>query len=142
MSPVLAATLSLIPGVGHLFVGKRRKAAALFVLDIGIVGAFLFLKTNMGYLLIALGYVMTMVPAVIETYALARGRVSRFSESKPYIWIMLLMEGFAALPLLWQSPVFSKRTKIAWSIAVPLLAVLYFVFLGFFGIRFLNNAKF
>lgn len=142
MSPVIAATLSLIPGAGHLYIGKRRKAVALFVLDIGIAGAFLVLKTNIGYLLIALGYLMTMVPAVLETYALARGKVSGFSESKPYIWVMLLMEGFAALPLLWQSQAFSKRTKIAWSIAVPLLAVLYFVFLGLFGIRFLNNAKF
>ena len=86
-------------------------------------------------------YFLVMVPAVIETYALAKGGVSKFSESKPYIVLLLLVTGFSALPLLWQSHVFSRRIKIAWSIAVPVLAVLWFCFLGAYGMRFFNDAK-
>lgn len=142
MSAFLTATLSLVPGLGHWVVGKRGKAVALFTVDVGLVCSTFFLKSIAGYLLILLGYLITMVPAVIEIYAFSQGKVSRFSESKPYILVMLLTEGFTALPLLWQSPVFSKRTKIAWSIVVPVLALLYFWLFFFFGMRFLNHIRF
>ncbi len=141
MAPSLAASLSLVPGVGHLVVGKRRKAAALFAVDVGIIFSIFFLKSIVGHFLAGVGYFMTMVPAVIETYGLAQGGVSQFSESKPYIVTLLLVTGFSALPLLWQSRVFSKRIKIAWSIVVPVLAVLYFSLLGAYGIRLYNYAK-
>lgn len=141
MTPLLVASLSLVPGVGHLALGKRGKAAALFVIDIGIIFSIFFLRSIAGRLLTCFCYLMAMVPAVIETYTLARGGVSRFSESKPYILAMLLTEGFSALPLLWQSSAFSRRIKIAWSIAVPVLAVLYFCFLGFFGARLLTGNR-
>ncbi len=142
MPPLLAASLSLVPGLGHLVIGKRRKAAALFVVDLGIICSAFFVKSRIGHLLTSFVYLMAMVPAVIETYALAQGGVSQFSESKPYIVVLLLLTGFSALPLLWQSSIFSKRIKIVWSIVVPMLAILYFGFLSFFGRRFLNDAKF
>ena len=141
MSPLLAASLSLVPGAGHLAVGKRRKAVALFAVDLGIICSAFFVRSRIGFLLRCFVYLMVMVPAVIETYSLARGGVSRFSETKPYIVFLLLVTGFSALPLLWQSRIFSKRIKIAWSIAVPVLAILYFSFLGVYGIRLFNYAK-
>lgn len=141
MSPLFAASLSLVPGVGHWVVGKRGKAVAFFAIDLGIICTALFLKSSMVLLLTCFVYLMVMVPAVIETYVLAQGGVSRFSESKPYIVLLLLVTGFSALPLLWQSHVFSRRIKIAWSIAVPVLAVLWFCFLGAYGMRFFNDAK-
>ncbi len=142
MSPLFAASLSLVPGAGHLAVGKRGKAAALFAVDFGIVCSIFFLKSMEGRLLACFGYLMVMVPAVIETYTLAQGGVNRFSESKPYILALLLMTGFSALPLLWHSSVFSRRIKIAWSILVPVFAILYFGSLSFFGMQFLSGAKF
>jgi len=141
MSPYLVASLSVIPGLGHWVVGKRGKAIAFIFIDLSIIVSLFFFKSLAGYLLIFLGYLMAMIPAVFETYALARGGESGFSESKPYIVGMLLVEGFAALPLLWQSPSFSRRDKIAWSIAVPVLAVIYLSSLGVFGLRFLNHFK-
>lgn len=141
ISPLHAASLSLIPGLGHLVLGKRGKAIALFILDLGIVCSVFFLRSTVGCLLACFSYLIIMIPAVIETYALARGEAGQFSESKYYIVALLLMEGFSALPLLWQSRVFSKRIKIAWSIAVPVLAILYFSFLGVYGIRLYNYAK-
>ena len=44
-----------------------------------------------------------------------------------------LIKGFFALPLLWQSTLFSKKSKWMWTVAVPVLAILYFIFLFFYG---------
>ena len=139
--PILAASLSLLPGLGHLTVGKRGKAAALFAVDVGIIFSILFFKSAVEHLLTFCIYLIVVIPAVIEAYALARGGASRFSESKSYIVSMLLIKGFFALPLLWQSQTFSKGVKIAWSMAVPALAVLYFSFLSVYGIRIFEYAK-
>ena len=141
MQPLLAASLSLLPGMGHLAVGKRGKAAALFVVDIGIVCSIILLRSAVGQLLTCFAYLMVMVPAVIETYMLSQGRASSFNDSKAYIMAMLLAGGFLALPLLWQSSVFSRRAKIAWSVVIPALAVLYFSFLGVYGIQLFNYAR-
>ena len=141
MPPLLAASLSLVPGAGHWVVGKRGKAVAFFAIDLGIICTIFFFKSPIAPFLACFIYVMIMVPAVVETYVLARGGVSQFSESKPYIVLLLLTTGFSALPLLWQSHVFSKRIKIAWSIAIPVLTVLWFCFLGVYGIRLFNHAK-
>ena len=141
MSPILAASLSLVPGAGHWVVGKRGKAAAFFVIDLGMIGTVFFLRSPMALILTCLAYFMVMVPAVLETYTLACGGVSQLSESKPYIVLLLLVTGFSALPLLWQSHSFSKRTKIAWSIGVSVLAIFWFSFLGAYGIRLFNYVK-
>jgi len=137
----LVAVLSLLPGAGHIAIGMRRKAAALFVIDIGILLSLLFFKSLVTYLLAAFAYLMAVIPAVIETYVFVRGGVSRFSESRSYIVVTLLIEGFFAIPLLWNSNVFSKRAKIAWSIAVPVLAIFYFYFLWIYGAQLFNFAK-
>ena len=141
MAPILVASLSLVPGVGHLVVGEKGKAAALFIVDLGIILSTFFVKSQIGYFLICFVYLLVMVPAGIETYAVAKGGVSQFSESKPYISVLLLMTGCSALPLLWQSHVFSKRIKIVWSIAVSVLTIFYFSFLGVYGTRLFDYAK-
>ena len=138
MIPFFAAGLSVMPGAGHLAVGRKRKAAALFAVDAGLAAALFFVRAPAGQFLIAFSYLMVMIPAVLETYALAHGESGGFSESKPYIVALLLVTGFAALPLLWQSPAFSRRHKIGWSLAVAVLAVLFFGFLGTYGIRLLH----
>ncbi|MBN1585882.1 MAG: hypothetical protein JW937_00460 [Candidatus Omnitrophica bacterium] len=138
MAPLLIAGLSLVPGAGHLAAGRRSKAAALFVIDIGIVCSLVFLKSTAAYILAGFVYLMAMVPAVVETYQLAQGKAAGFGESKLYICVLLLSTGFAALPLLWRSLHFSKQDKIVWSIAVSVLAILYFSFLGVYGMRLLN----
>lgn len=142
MSPFFAASLSLVPGLGHLAMGKRGRALALFVVDFGILVSLYFLRSTLGRFLTFFSYLIAMIPAAVDTFALAHGKANRFCESKFYIVVMLLKEGFWALPLLWESPLFSKRNKITWSIAVPALALLYFSFLGFFGMRFINETKF
>ena len=141
MSPLVAASLSLVPGVGHWVVGKRGKAVGFFAIDLGIIGTLLFLRSPVAPLLASFVYFVAMIPAVLETYTLACGGASQFSESRPYIVVLLLVTGFSALPLLWQSRSFSKRAKIAWSVAVFVLAILFFSFLGVYGMRLLKYAE-
>ena len=141
MSPILAASLSVVPGAGHWVVGRKGKAVAFFAVDLGIVCAVLFLRSPIAILLACVTYFMIMVPAVIETWTIARGGISQFSESRPYIVLLLLTTGFSALPLLWQSHAFSRQIKIAWSIAVSALTILWFGFLGAYGIRIFHYVK-
>lgn len=141
MSPLFAASLSLVPGAGHWAVGKRGKAAAFFAIDIGMICTVFFLRSPVVLSLTCLVYFMVMVPAAIEVYTLSSGGVSQLSESKLYIVLLLLTTGFSALPLLWQSHSFSKRIKIAWSIVIPVLAALWFCFLGAYGMRLFNDVK-
>jgi len=141
MNPFFAACLSLVPGAGHWALGRRRKAAALFFFDFGILFTLFFLRSNVGRILASFSYLLIMIPAVLETYTLARGGVNQLSESKPYIIALLFLKGFSALPLLWQSRVFSKQMKIAGSIVVPLLAFLYWGFLGIYGLRLYHYSK-
>ena len=139
MSPILAASLSLVPGTGHWVVGKKGKAVSFFAIDLGIICMAFILRSPVALLLACFVYFAVMVPAVVETYVLARGGVVRFSESKLYIVILLLVSGLAALPLLWESHSFSKQKKIAWSLAVLGLAILWFGFLGVYGMRLLHD---
>ncbi len=137
----LAAALSLLPGAGHLYIGKMRKGAALLVIDTGILLAIFFSKSLAIALVMVFPYLILMIPAVVDTFCLARGGVNRFGESRLYLIILLLTKGFWVLPLLWHSHAFSKRAKIAWSIAVPLLALIYFSLIFFYGRAALEYAE-
>ncbi len=122
-------------------IGRRRKAAALFFFDCGIIFTLFFLRSNVGRVIAGFSYFLIMIPAVLETYSLATGGVNQLTESKAYIVALLLLKGFSALPLLWQSSVFSKRIKVVGSIVVPVLALAYWTFLGVYGIRLYHYAK-
>ena len=68
---------------------------------------------------------MIAVPAAIDAFRTASGRSPSFKgESIPYVIVMLLILGPFAIPLLWQSPKFSKLAKILWTLAVVLIAIL------------------
>ena len=127
-SPALAAVLSLAPGLGHWYVGKTRKAVALGFMDAGMLLAVTLFHSRLTYMLTAFVYLATMAPAMFEAWSTAKsGRAGFDMDSKPYVIAMLLVTGFNALPLLWQSRSFSRHAKIMWTIAVPTLAALFFV---------------
>lgn len=129
---VTAAVLSLVPGAGHLYLGQKKKGLVLLCVDMGII---LILFSTQIFLRLGglVAYVVTMLPAVVECYRLAEhDRFEAVSEARWYVITMLLITGFSALPLLWQNARFSKNAKIAWTIAVPLLAAAYFAALFLF----------
>ncbi len=123
----MAATLSLIPGLGQLYVGKTKKGAALLCIDSGMAASLYFFPSRITWVLIGVIYLSTAIPAGFEAYFFAKtGRASTILDSKIYIVLMLLTTGLMALPLLWQQTRFSRRAKILWTLVVLLLAVLFF----------------
>lgn len=123
----LVVLMSLIPGLSLLYLGRWKKAAVLFVIDAGIAFAFLFSGSYLMKLLALNIYIFTFIAPCVESYQLARyGRNTISSDSRWYVTVLLLTTGFNALPLLWASGSFSRKAKISWTVAVPVLAVLFF----------------
>ena len=75
---------------------------------------------------LAVIYPFVCIPAVIDAWQAARGGgtplLSR--HQRWYVILMLLTIGPMALPLLWQSPRFSRTAKLLWTAAVILIALL------------------
>ena len=129
--PVFALLLSLVPGLSHLYLNRYKKAAGLLLISAGIGVTLLTSGSLVMKFLVAIIYVATAIPAALETYQMARmHKYTAYTSHRWYIVLMLLSTGFSALPLLWQSHVFSKPAKISWTIAVPILAVLFFTVLA------------
>lgn len=132
--PWLAATLSLVPGLGHFYVGKNQKGWALLAMTAGAAAAGCFSEYRLVRLLAVFIYLLTSIPAMTETFQIAKtGRPPERSDGKPYVILMLLMTGMTALPLLWQSARFSRAEKTAGSVAVVVLAILFFGGLAWLG---------
>lgn len=132
--PIVAAALSaLVPGLGQLYNRRPAAGAATLVSTLGIWLALAW--TTLGppdsrswltaaTLLVA--YPFLLVPAVLDA---VRDRsdvaVSRSPlGSRWQIIVLLLAIGPLALPQLWQSDRFSRRAKLAWTLAVALIALL------------------
>lgn len=120
-----------LPGLNHLLLGDKKKALSLFVIDTGMFLTWIFSESLLMKMLMLGIYAITFLPAAVETYQRARyGYGLIDTNAKWYVILLLLTTGFSALPLLWQSDSFGKAGKIAWSIAVPTLAALFFFFLS------------
>jgi hypothetical protein len=90
-------------------------AAAIALALIGPAG----FRSKISAALLALVYLFILFPASIDAMRPA-GRSSKTlsGERMWYVVFMLLMVGPAALPLLWQSPRFSRKAKWGWTIFV------------------------
>ena len=49
--------MSIVPGLGHWFLGKRRKAAAFLIIALGLLISLFLVKSPIGLILICLAYV-------------------------------------------------------------------------------------
>ena len=133
--PILAAALSgLAPGLGQLVNGERAKGVTVLCMAAATAAGFFVatsgpaaLRSWLTTLLLALTYVFILVPAVLDAYQGAAGAPSQLLSGRTawYVIQMLLTVGPMALPLLWQSPVFSRRGKIIATIVVLLIALLF-----------------
>jgi len=127
---IFALVFSLIPGLSQIYVGERKKGLMLLVIDAGIFITIIFSKSYLMRLLMSGIFIVTFLPAAIESYQIAKyGEKKLDTNSRWYVTILLLCTGFTALPLLWNSDKFTKKAKVAWTSAVPLLAFLFFGFL-------------
>jgi hypothetical protein len=134
-SPRLAAALSFMaPGLGQLYNGERAKGLAVLCVALGAwAGVALAtvgpqaLRSPLTVGCLGLAYAALWIPAVADAHRRASGRPSRLlsGERVWYVVVMLLTVGPMALPLLWQSPRFSRAAKIAWTAAVLFVALLF-----------------
>ncbi len=122
--------LSFIPGLSLLYLGKVRKSVPILVIDLGIAAGFLFSGSYLLRLLLFNVYLVTFWVPCMESYQLVKyGVIRTDARTRWYVVVLLLTTGFNAIPLLWQSDKFTKKGKIAWTIAVPVLFVAFFGFL-------------
>jgi TM2 domain-containing membrane protein YozV len=129
----LAAGLSLIlPGLGQLYNGERAKGIAVLCMTLGIWFALLTSGSGQGgfrssvtVVLLGFLYLFIWLPAVMDAYQAASRRCVPLlsGASAWYVVMMLLSVGPMAVPLLWQSPAFSRRWKIVWTAVVILTAL-------------------
>jgi len=131
----MAGALSLLPGLGHWYAGKPRRAVAMLLVDVALVSGLLFSPWFIIKVFMVFLYVMSIVPAALESYGLVAGQAQaeKMSHSKLYVGVMVYFTGFWAMPLLWQTPAYSKTGKIIWTILTPFFTVAFFVLLAVYG---------
>ncbi len=131
-SPAVAAALSfLIPGLGQIYRGQRAQGFAIVCVAAGVAAgalASLFgpasIQSPFTAATLAIVYACVWLPAVLDA---ARSNAKDGGQliagrSRAYVVLMLVTAGPMALPLLWQSPAFSRGAKIFWTVGVVLLA--------------------
>jgi hypothetical protein len=134
--------MSLIPGVGHLATGHPWKALSLFVMDTGLVIALVHSKSWQTSLIVfSIFFFLIMIPMAYDAFKINENKGEKPPESQAYIVLLLLCRGCWALPMLWQCNAFSKRKKIAWSVAVPTLAILWLSTLFYFRVPIIHIAE-
>lgn len=114
------------PGIGHMCLGRTKKALALLIVFSGAIAGFFLSYLMLIKTLMVMMYFSIAGPAWLETYQIARyGRTKIDTDARWYTVAMLLFTGFAALPLLWQNVNFSRNSKIMWSVTVAVPAVVF-----------------
>lgn len=131
--PLVAMLLSLVlPGLGQLANSERAKGIAVLCIDAGIaLGIALAtigpaaLRSKVAVLMLAVVYPFIWIPAVVDAYQQAAGLAKPLLSGQKswYVILMLLTVGPGAIPLLWQSPQFSRSAKMIWTVAVIMIAL-------------------
>lgn len=124
--PRLALFYSIVlPGLGQLYLGESAKGWTLLCMGAGVVVSLILSHTMVSCFLMGGIYLAVTIPAALDAFQTASGRPRTFTaDTIPYVIVMLLVVGPFAVPLLWQSRKFSRPAKIAWTVAVIVIAFL------------------
>jgi len=142
---MIACVLSvLVPGLGQLYKGERAKGVALLCITLGIwfwmamatVGPTSF-RSWLSVLVLAVSYLFVWLPAISDAAQQASGIAQSLIAGKTpwYVILMVLATGAMAVPLLWQSPRFSRRAKLVWSVVGILNTLCALLLLAIVGPR-------
>jgi TM2 domain-containing membrane protein YozV len=142
-SPTTAALLSaLLPGLGQLYLGRRAQGVAVVTAAVGVLGGVALalwgpaaFRSWASAVLLAGVYPFLWLPAMREAGRAARGEPSPLlaGDRVWYVLFLLVSVGPMAVPLLWQSPRFSRRAKgwlTAGVIVVSLAGVAFVLWAG------------
>lgn len=127
-NPLLASLLStILPGSGQLYNGETKKGWLIIGSCVSL-GLFIYGLPGFNKISPTLALLLLWISAIADAYKVATtsGQGSDFYYRRPYVVAMLLFVGPLALPLLWQSPHFSRTARWIWT-AIVVGVVLLFV---------------
>jgi TM2 domain-containing membrane protein YozV len=119
-SPLIALMLSaVVPGLGQIYNQEVRKGLVIFgsALSLGLLSYGI---PGLNKISMLLALLLLWISAIADAYKVAKtyGHAADFYYRRPYVVAMLLLVGPLALPLLWQSPYFSRTARWTWTIIV------------------------
>jgi TM2 domain-containing membrane protein YozV len=119
-SPLIALMLSaVVPGLGQIYNQEVRKGLVIFgsALSLGLLSHGI---PGLNKISMLLALLLLWISAIADAYKVAKtdGHAADFYHRRPYVVAMLLLVGPLALPLLWQSPYFSRTARWTWTIIV------------------------
>ncbi|MSP40210.1 MAG: hypothetical protein EXR70_17110 [Deltaproteobacteria bacterium] len=125
--PLLALILSAaMPGLGQIYNQEKKKGwVILSCCSVLAVATYRFSGFNSASAALAL--LLIWLSTIIDAYKVASsaGQTAEFYYAKGYVIAMLLLVGPLALPLLWQSPNFTRTTRWLWTVIVVGAALLF-----------------
>lgn len=126
-NPVIAAVLSaIVPGSGQIYSQEVKKGLVIFgsCLSLGLLSYWI---SGLNKISTLLALLLLWISAVADAYKAAKtsGQAADFYYRRPYVVAMLLLVGPLALPLLWQSPNFSRTARWTWTLIVVGAALLF-----------------
>jgi TM2 domain-containing membrane protein YozV len=126
-NPFTAIVLSaIVPGLGQLYNQQVKKGLVIFgsCLSLGLLTYWI---SGLNKFSTALALILVWISAMTDAYKVAKtgGQPSDFYYRRAYVVTMLLLVGPLALPLLWQSPHFSRPARWIWTLIVVIAALLF-----------------
>jgi hypothetical protein len=125
---VLTATVlsAIVPGLGQVYNQEIKKGFMVFgsCLSLGLLTYWI---SGFNKFSAALALMLVWISAITDAYkvAVTAGQPLDFYYRRPYVVALLLLVGPLALPLLWQSPYFSRAGRWIWTIIVLSAALLF-----------------
>jgi TM2 domain-containing membrane protein YozV len=116
----------IIPGAGQIYNQEIKKGLVIFgsCLSLGLLTYWI---SGLNKISTALALTLVWMSAMTDAYKVAKtgGQPSDFYYRRAYVVTMLLLVGPLALPLLWQSPNFSRSARWTWTATVIAAALLF-----------------
>ena len=117
---------AIVPGLGQIYNQEIKKGLVIFgsCLSLGLLTYWI---SGLNKFSTALALLLLWISSVTDAYKVAKtsGQEPDFYYRRPYVVAMLLLVGPLALPLLWQSPNFSRTARWIWTVIVVAAALLF-----------------
>jgi Family of unknown function (DUF5683) len=117
---------AIVPGLGQIYNQEIKKGLVIFgsCLSLGLLTYWI---SGLNKFSTALALILVWISAMTDAYKVAKtgGQPSDFYYRRAYVVTMLLLVGPLALPLLWQSPHFSRPARWIWTLIVVIAALLF-----------------
>jgi hypothetical protein len=112
--------------LGQLYNKEAGKGLVIIGSCLGL-GLLIYWQSGLNRITFVLALLLVWISAIAEAYksAQASGQPPDFYYRKAYVVSLLLLIGPFALPLLWQSPHFSRTARWTWTAIVSGAALLF-----------------